>query len=281
MRLLIALFISFSFSFSFSAFAGNGNHFAYSYGTGIIGEDEREFSQWVTFREGKQAGRYRVWNLSAEYEFALGESSQLSTYLHFAHHDIRGVPGLSDVSSAWNWTGFQVAYKYGLRPAKDDQWGVAVYLEPGFFRVSRHSGQFENEVSLEGKLLLQRTARGGDLIYVVNISPEVEFEQEEELSGEKEWESELVFKTTAGVSYRVLADWRAGVEARYGTAFPKFGAKEYEAFWVGPNLQHNGDDWYASITFLPQVSGSPVTRGGLNLEELERQEWRLRAGVEF
>ena len=60
-----------------------------------------------------------------------------------------------------------------------------------------------------------------------------------------------------------------------------FGNRKANAWFVGPNVHYARGPWWATLTVLPQVHGSPETRDGLELEEHEKIEVRLLAGINF
>src|SRR5438477_13207286 len=60
-----------------------------------------------------------------------------------------------------------------------------------------------------------------------------------------------------------------------------FSHRVADAWFVGPNVHYARGKWWATLTVLPQVHGSPDTRDGLELEEHEKIEVRLIAGINF
>src|SRR5439155_799575 len=93
----------------------------------------------------------------------------------------------------------------------------------------------------------------------------------------------LNFKSTHSASVSGI-DTQDGIEGRNHREFPPsigFDNQKQSAWFVGPNVHYARNNWWATLTVLPQVHGSPSTRDGLQLKELEKIEVRLIAGVNF
>jgi hypothetical protein len=278
MKLKIILMACLLASFSVNA---DENYFGYSYGSETLPAGGKELYQWITLREGKSAGDYQALDLKTEYEVGLSERWQASVYLNFSRFDIQGVSGFGDIDGAWNWNGTQVSFKYNWLSPYKDALGVAFYIEPGYARYQSASGQRQDEIELEPKLILQKNFLDDQLVAVFNLTPEVELEHETETNGEKEWEPELKLEATGGVSYRFIPNWFGGLEARYDSGYPKFEKREYYAYFAGPNLHYGGKDWWFTLTYLPQIYGEPNEDGRLHLAEHEEREYRLKLGYNF
>jgi hypothetical protein len=177
--------------------------------------------------------------------------------------------------------------------------GLSLYVEPGWSRYHKISGERIDEVELEGMIILQKNWLDDTLISTVNIRGEAEWYYPESGGVDKEFTVEV----TGGLSYRFAKGWYLGVEGRYHTEFPEYGAQEHGAYFLGPNLHWAGRKWWATLTWLPQISGwpndgdvqhahgasgadTPLYRntqnsGKLHFGEHERYEVRLKFGYNF
>jgi hypothetical protein len=83
------------------------------------------------------------------------------------------------------------------------------------------------------------------------------------------------------LSYRIAPNWYAGAEVQHHSAYPGFDSQEYAVWSAGPVIHYGGKSWWATFTWLPQLSGRPVTKSGLELDHKEKQEFRVKIGYEF
>jgi hypothetical protein len=194
-------------------------------------------------------------------------TAQLTTalYLNFRSTHSEGVPGVA-TEDKFEFKGISSEWKYQLLNPRTEPLGVLLYGE------ATYNGQ---EFELEEKLVLQRNF-GDKWTVALNATVEQEWE-----FGENGTERELTLEFTAGISYRLNSHWAIGVEARNHREFQDFGDQEHSAYFVGPAIHYGSARWWATLTVLPQVHGSPETESGLQLEEHERVEVRLIAGINF
>ncbi len=171
--------------------------------------------------------------------------------------------------------------KYQLLNPIHDQWGFAVYFEPGYGSIEGVDGSRHDEYELETKLILQKNFFDDRLISVFNYTLEPEFER----GSDSPWSTHLKMEWTAGTSWKFSSRWRVGVEARLATEFEDADLQraEYLVLSAGPTVHYTGDHFFATLTVLPQVIGWPDARGvaGLHLDEKEKMEVRLKVGTEF
>ena len=57
--------------------------------------------------------------------------------------------------------------------------------------------------------------------------------------------------------------------------------RETYAVFAGPSIHYGGKKWWATLTYLPQLFGSPSPGRGLALDEYEKRELRLKIGYDF
>ena len=78
--------------------------------------------------------------------------------------------------------------------------------------------------------------------------------------------------------------WYAGVEGRYASVYPNWTSgldREAYAVSAGPTIHYEAKKWSATLTYLPQLFGSPSPGGSRALGEYEKRELRLKIGYEF
>jgi len=255
------------------------NYFGYSYGTETLPKGRSELYQWVTYRTGKAGGSYRAMDLQTEFEHGFTDRFQASLYLNAISHEVENVPGFTN-RDQFAFNGAQVAFKYSLLSPYKDAYGLAFYLEPGYKRYSRKSGKREDIYFLEGKLLHQVSFRDGAATWINNLI--LELEREHDIPGDK-WGTELGFKYSTGVSYRIAPKWNLGVEALFTSGFEDAKLTELGkyAIFAGPNLHYGSQRWWFTLTVLPQITGWPTNSGERNLNNFEKVETRLKVGLNF
>lgn len=286
---------------AFAAFAGlsmvgtparaDENLFGYAYGAETLPKGKSEAYLWITDRRGKEKGHYDAQEYSIELEHGLTDRLQASAYLNFESHHVRGLePDFDDVHRDFGFKGVQASVKYAaLSPYKDGV-GLAFYVEPGWSRIHKVTGEQVTEYELELKAIVQKNFMDDRLVWTANLTLEPEWEKEVEIDSatgdlETEWEKELALEVTTGLAYRVAANWHLGVEGRYHSEYPDWTSglhREHYALFLGPTIHYGGKKWWVTATYLPQLYGSPHQPGsGLHLDEHEKREVRLKIGYNF
>src|SRR6476620_8711834 len=244
--------------------------FGYVYTTDIEEPGETEATLWATDRRGKDAGHYDA----QEYRLA----------------DVRGLAGEFElVDRDFGFQGVSAEFKYRLLDPKNDHFGLALYAEPGWSRISKVTGEKPREFELELKAILQRNFAYDRLVWATNLTVEPEWEREHEQIApgiiERETEKELVFEIASGLSYRVADNWWLGVEGRYHSVYPDWTHglhRENYAVYAGPTVHFTSGEWSITATWLPQLFGSPSRAGStLELHDHEKRELRLKISREF
>jgi hypothetical protein len=241
-------------------------HFTYSYeADSVLPKGHWEFEQWLTLKAGKADGEFYRWDFREEMEYGITDRLTTALYLNFSDIHSDGVPGLENEDS-FEFEGVSSEWKYMLLSPHLYPIGVLLYFE------ATYAGE---EVEIEEKLILQHNF-GERWILAANIIGEQEWEFEAEGT-----ESEGVLEFTAGLSYSINEFWSVGLEGRNHREYPEFEEQEHSAFFLGPNIHYGNGKWWATLTVLPQIAGTPDTDSGLQLDEHERVEVRLIAGVYF
>jgi hypothetical protein len=270
---------------------GDENLFGYSYGSETMPKGGWEAYLWSTWRTDKGNGKYDAVDLRAEIEHGFTDRFQASLYLNGQYLSTKDTGPIDDETGAFkipnqsgfNFTGAQVELKWALLSPYKDSFGLALYLEPGYFTRSRLSGVEQTEYELEPRLIFQKNFLDDQLITVLNLTGEFEWEREE---SSEPFEKELKLETTVGASYRVASNWYLGVEGRWKGVYPNWnlGNREAWAFFAGPAIHYGAKNWWFTLTVLPQLSGAPTAPGrssALHLDEFERLEVRLKMGYYF
>lgn len=255
------------------------NMFGYTYGADTLPAGKFEFYNWTTWRHSKDVGEYDAFDIQFELEYGITDRFQTSTYLMF---DLRDQAGLdpeeyADISG-FEFDGIKQAFKYNVLSTYKDAFGLSFYLEPGWSRFHKITGERIDEFEIETKVIIQKNFRDDTIIWALNLTPEFEWYFPD---GEST-ETEFIMEATTGVSFRVYKKWYAGIETRYHTEFPEYGAQEHQAVFVGPNIHYGSEKWWFTLTWLPQVWGEPNEAGShRHFGEHEKSELRLKVGYNF
>ena len=242
--------------------------FTYVQEAEVLPKGGLEFEQWLTHRRGKADGVFSRWDFREELEYGLTDRLSVAGYLNFKNTHSAGVTGRTD-ESRFEFEGVSTELKYQLLNPNTKPVGVLLYGE------ATYNG---DEFELEEKLVLQKNF-GEKWVAAFNVTLE------------EEWaftpagtEEELALELTAGIAYKIDLHWSIGLEGRNHRVFAPgldFSHRVADAWFVGPNVHYARSKWWATLTVLPQVHGSPDTRDGLELEEHEKIEVRLIAGINF
>ena len=252
---------------------GCDNPFGYSYLAETLKPGKVEIVQWMTARLGRNLGsgydaRYRGFDLKTEIEWGISANEQVSLYVNSRYFERTGHDGLL-------FDGFQVAYKRMLANPDTQDWGVALYIEPGYSQVSSKDGTHRDQLKLETKLLLQHNFGADDeWIYAANLIAEVERVTATGADTVK-------FKLTQGVAYALAANWYVGAEAIIEAEWAELNDHQYTAVMVGPCARYQQGGFFVTFTALAQVTATPANKGNLNVTKKSPYETRLRVGYEF
>ena len=242
--------------------------FTYVQEAEVLPKGGLEFEQWLTHRRSKADGVFAGWDFREELEYGLTDRLTVAGYLNFKDTHSEGVTGRADQSS-FEFEGISTELKYQLLNPNTKTIGVLLYGE------ATYNG---DEFELEQKLVLQKDF-GEKWMAAFNVTLE-----EEWAFTPTDTEEELALELTAGIAYKLNSHWSVGVEGRNHQAFAPgldFSHRVANAWFVGPNVHYALGKWWATLTVLPQVHGSPNTRNGLELEEHEKIEVRLIAAINF
>jgi len=250
---------------SFLAAHADERLFTYVEEAEVLPKGGLEFEQWLTHRRGKANGVFAAWDFREELEYGLTDRLTVAGYLNFKSTHSEGVTGQTDESGI-EFEGVSTELKYQLLNPNTKPMGLLLYGE------ATYNGE---EFELEEKLVLQKNF-GEKWVAAFNVILE-----EEWAFTPTDTEEELALELTAGIAYKLTPHWALGLEGRNVRKFPDFDSEKSSAWFVGPAIHYGSSKWWATLTVLPQVAGRPDTRSGLNLDEHERIEVRLIAGINF
>ena len=271
---------------AFSTARADENFFGYSYGAETLPKGKWEAYSWTTARLNKGPGEYAGFDFKQEIEYGITDRWQMSLYFNERAHSYSvEEDGAARRLHRFAYDGNQLALKYNVLSPFKDAVGLAFYVEPGYSLIEKGPGDKVLEWEIETKVILQKNFLDDQLITALNITTEFAWNRPRP-SGGQGFDTELVAEVTGGISYRVAPRWFVGVEARYETAFPNMNLHDQEswAFFAGPALHYGGERWWATLTWLPQITGDApdsARSSRLDLEHHERQEIRLKVGYNF
>lgn len=251
------------------------NPFGFSYLTETLPKGRVEFIQWATARLGRDLGSgyeagYRAIDFKSEIEMGISDREQLAFYANYRHFDTSGRDGL-------RFDGLQVAYMRMLAHPDKEEWGQAIYVEPGYSQASSKTGALRDQYSLELKYLLQHNLgeEGQDGIYAANLVAKVEREPRTDADT-------LSLKLTQGVAWQLHERWQGGFEAVAGADWAEAVDFRHFTFFAGPCARYQSEgSFFVTLAALAQVAGSPESRGDINVRDKSPWEVRLKAGFAF
>ncbi len=267
-----------------SQLAAHEEPFGYLRGAQSEPKGEWEVTQWTTARIGKETGRYLGMDFATELEYGVSDRFQTALYLIGNYHQIRNATGSSDSfddRNRFGISGTSLEMKYQLADPYRKWAGFALYFEPAYSTIDGVSGERNQEVELELRLIGEKHFLDHRLIAAVNYILEPAFEHE---PGHP-WETNISMEWAAGLSWKLSDHWRLGAECRLVTKFEDadLNQAEHLTFYAGPTLHYSGEKFFATLTVMPQLRGWPNSRGtaGLHLDESEKIEIRFKLGTEF
>jgi hypothetical protein len=244
----------------------------------------------------KSEGHYDAWNFSAELEHGVTNKFTAKGEVHLQSIDVKDllidayIPKDEDYGPRLSGVEAEAKYMF-LSPAKD--WmGLAAAFSLSYDWLDPHSGQDKDTLSAETTLILQKYFMEGQLIWVGNLGLEATYAQRDPIDNLPpgfEWptdpEMEIEFTGRTGLSYRFAPGWFIGAEVEYQTEFETEVGQERWSWFAGPSLHYASDNWWATFTWFPQISGGgeqfPGQDTHLHLIEKTEEEFRLKVGFEF
>lgn len=264
--------------------------FGYVYTAQTEEAGETEVEVWATDRRGKDEGHYDAQDYRIELERGVTDRFQIALYASLARHHVRNaLPKAERVDRDFGFQGVSAEFIYALREPNDGRLGAAVYVEPGWSRIQKITGEKGTEYELELKAIVQKNFSNNRLVWAANLTLEPEWEHEAHRHAtahdEPHGEKELNFEVATALAYRVAPDWWLGTEGRYHSVSPDWTHglhRENYAVYAGPSVHYEAGGWGLTATWLPQLFGAPHAAGSsLEFDDHERNELRLKISREF
>lgn len=248
-------------------------YFTYTYEPEVFPKGAAEFEQWITLRTQRNDAvgqhNYNRWDLREEFEYGVTDNYTASLYLNTQAESFRD-PATGVSSSEFEFEGISIENRYMVLNPAEHAVGFTLYLEPAF------SGE---EAEVEEKLVFGQ--RCGDWKWALNLVHATEWNLNDH---ETEGEVELDF----GITRVLNPHWAVGLEFRNHNEVPEYEEWEHTAFFLGPVVSYRTENWWATLTVLPQVWGKqtgggpdPDGESGLVLDEHEKVNIRLIFGIGF
>lgn len=251
--------------------SANERLFTYTYEPETMPKGGWEFEQWITSRDGRNdnVGQkdFHLWEFRESLEY--GVTDNWTTELYFnSHQQLFRDPMSGNRHADFRWDGLSLENRYQVWNQADHPVGLTLYLEP---RLSDSEGE------IEAKVILGQ--RHGDWKWALNLTHEAEwFNHFHNCEGE----TELSF----GLARFFGKHWAVGLEFRDNCELEEYKVWDNNAFYAGPVVAYRRGNWWASLSFMPQIFGNnfpdnPDNNPNLELEDHERWNSRLIFGFSF
>lgn len=241
--------------------------------------------QW----NNQQKGDYNNVFLRSELEYGLTENIQVAGYVNLDYtsarrNDANGetagskIPESIDVTKGYHkfrYDSLSFEGVWRIMNPYTDVIGLGLYIEPQLGYDSK---------SLETRIIVQKNYIDDRLVLAANFQFETE---RDEIATNSTPEKASHFDVLAGVSYRFVPNWSAGLEYRYHNDFSGYFYQEstQHAHFLGPNLHYATTNWWGTVALRHQLSGTCHGVGigecadGYVLDDHGRNELMVRFGV--
>lgn len=236
-------------------------YFGWSYTAYTLPQGAFELEVWNTWSIGKEIGYYYQFQPRFEFEYGVLDRLTASLYFNFEQIKTEG-NSFEPKSFTFNSTSIELRYRFTEQNE--------IFIDPALYFEFAYGG---DEIEYEAKALLSK--RINNLITVLNINGEIEREIIEN-------ETESKFEVTAGAMYEIIPSLALGIEFRNHREYEDiFKEEKYQASFLGPTINVQTKSFYLTMSFLPQISGSPVTSGNLELIGHEKYQFRTILGIDL
>jgi hypothetical protein len=249
--------------FSHSQSPGNERKFSYVYESSVLPTGVRELEVWNTLRAGKDA-YFRALDQRMEFEVGVTDHLMTAFYINLESTaaDSNGTAPGGILQTEHN-VSFSSEWKYKLLDRVADPVGMSLY---GELKLGM------NVTELEGKMIFDKQV--GNFLFAANVVAANEWETSL-INGATETASEMEVELDAGLSYALDKNFSCGIESFVRNIYLD-GALHHSALYAGPVISYTADQWWATLTIMPQTAGFAGTASGqLNLDEFERVQSRL------
>lgn len=245
--------------------------FTYTYEPETLPKGAVEAEQAVTLRSGRNIAvgqeSFRRVEFREEIEYGVTDNYQLALYFNHQYESYKD-PATGKTRTDYRQKGVSIENKLMVwNPAEHDV-GLSLYLEPTY------DGE---EFELEQKIILGQ--RWNDWKWALNLSHATEWENDfKDKVGE--------FEVTFGATRALDSNWSLGFEIRHHAEIEEYKHWEGYALYIGPVASYRRDNWWATLTVMPQIYGAnfnndPDGVHTLELEGHEKINIRLLVGFSF
>jgi hypothetical protein len=207
----------------------NERHLTYTYESAVLPQGAKELEVWTTTRVGRHTD-FAQFDHRLEFEVGLTNKLQTSFYLNFSAASVNGD------SQGVQFDGISSEWKYKLTDPVADAIGFAGYGElsasPEFYEV-------------EGKLIFDKMV--GRTLLAANLVGA--FEKKLKDGSEPDVELELDLAATRFLTPHLAL----GLELRNVNELEEAEEWEYSALYAGPVLAYATDNWWLSVSVMPQL----------------------------
>jgi len=269
-KLLQAFFV-WAVLFSPAGLQATERFFTYTYEPETMPKGVLEYEQWLTLRAGRNSTvgqeQFNAWDLRHELEYGLTDNYTLSLYINESLTNFRQ-PESGHHISHFQFDGVSLENRYMLLNPVEHPIGLALYLEP---RIAPGGAE------LEEKLILGQ--RWGEWKWALNLTHATEWAND---FHSHEGEVEVSF----GLTRHLNRHWSVGLELRDHNELPGYRIWENTAFYLGPVVTYQREQWWATLTIMPQIVGANFAENvdrdhQFELEGHERIDVRLIFGFMF
>jgi len=231
-------------------------HFIFNYESNDLGPGERDLETYTFYQFGRDSF-YSAMNQSIEFEAGLDVGIQSSLYLNFTQQLGQNPAGGTMQSSGPTLDGISNEWKFKLLDSSADAFGLGLYLEPEF-----EPDDFE----LETKLIIDKNM--GSWLWTFNLLAEPAFDY-------ADTDTTFLLRPSVGAGLFLSNVVFVGFEAMDENFYD--GPPMRSVFSAGPCIQYSGKNWWAEITFMPQLSNI----GSSSLDFTDSQRDQIAVATSF
>lgn len=239
----------------------DGKHFARSYMANTMEKSELELEFLNTARIGKMSGFYYNYKPQFEVEYGVTDDLTASFYFNFEQTT---VSGNSFENENFGFESNSLEFRYRLSEIGEN------FIDPALYFEFEYGGKI---IAYEPKIILSKNYNNWN--GVINISSE--FERDIVNSSQK-----TNIELTGGVIYDVSSGFGFGIEfMNHRILNDIFGGQEGQATFLGPTFNYFGDEFNFTINIMRQISGSPISKNGMELLHHEVYEVKTILEIEL
>jgi hypothetical protein len=255
--------------------------FGFTEGSDVGTAGEKELETDSTGRFGKLGGAYNNVATALEAKYSFSDRFRLSAVATVAYYDIAGVSGLDDRRrGALQSVSFDARCR--LLDRERAPFGLTLSVEPHWGFADETSGTPADQQRAEFRLLADRELIASRLFAAFNVIYEPE---QTRLRGLGETLRNSTLGVSAALAMQVMPGVFIGAEARNLRHYDGLGLDGFagQALYIGPTLYATfGERYFISAAWNVQVWGGVAgASGALDLDNFERHQVKLRAGVRF